>query len=149
MPFYESTFIVRQDVSSQQVENLAATLAQLVAEHGGTVAKTEHWGLKTLAYRIKKNRKGHYVMFGLDAPSAAISEFERNLRINEDVLRYMTIRVDSLETTTPSVMMQSRQARDDRRGGRGGEDRHFRRSGFRREGGEEAGPAEVQSGDNA
>jgi len=114
MPFYESTFIVRPDVSSQQVEALTAALTELVQANGGTVAKTEFWGLKSLAYRIKKNRKGHYVMLGLDAPAAAVGELERNLRINEDVMRYLTIRVGALDPG-PSAMMQARQGRDDRR----------------------------------
>ena len=114
MPFYESTFIVRQDVASQQVEALAATLGQLVQDQGGSVAKPEYWGLKSLAYRVKKNRKGHYVMLGLDAPSAAVKELERNLGINEDVLRYVTIRVETMDAT-PTVMMQAKQGRDDRR----------------------------------
>jgi small subunit ribosomal protein S6 len=114
MPLYESTFIVRQDVANQQVEALAATLGQLVQDQGGTVVKTEQWGLKSLAYRVKKNRKGHYVMLGLDAPPAAVAELERNLRINEDVLRYMTVKVEELDAN-PSVMMQAKQGRDDRR----------------------------------
>jgi small subunit ribosomal protein S6 len=124
MPFYESTFIVRQDVPVPQVESLTSSLAALVVERGGTVVKTESWGLKSLAYRIKKNRKGHYVMLGLDAPPAAVTELERNLRINEDVLRYLTVKVDKMDAT-PSAMMLSRHARDERRG-REGDDRRGR-----------------------
>ncbi len=118
MPLYESTFIARHDMSSQQVEALAGTLTEVVKENGGEVAKTEFWGLKTLAYRIKKNRKGHYVHFNLNASSASVQELERNMRLNEDVLRYLTVRVDELDPE-PSVMMQARAARDDRarRGG--------------------------------
>lgn len=114
MPFYESTFIVRPDVSSQQVEALVATMSELVQNNGGTVAKNEYWGLKSLAYRVNKNRKGHYVMLGLDAPPPAVAELERNLRINEDVLRYLTVRVEAIEEG-PSAMMQAKHGRDDRR----------------------------------
>ena len=112
MPFYENIFIARQDISTAQVEALADTFANLVAENGGKVEKREYWGLRNLSYRIKKNRKGHYVLFNLEAPAAAVSELERNMRINEDVLRYLTIRVEALETE-PSAMMQSRN-RDER-----------------------------------
>ncbi len=113
MPLYESTFIARHDISSQQVEGLAETFTSIVKENGGDVTKTELWGLKTLAYRIKKNRKGHYVFFNIDAPSAAVQELERNLRLNEDVLRYLTVRVDEL-SPDPSPMMQARASRDER-----------------------------------
>ncbi|MSP83049.1 MAG: 30S ribosomal protein S6 [Alphaproteobacteria bacterium] len=130
MPFYESTFIVRQDVASQQVEALAATLTQLVQDNGGTVVKTEHWGLKSLAYRVKKNRKGHYVMFGLDAPAAAVKEMERNLGINEDVLRYMTVRVAEMDAN-PTVMMQAKQGKDDRRRDDRFRDDRYREGGYR------------------
>ncbi len=120
MPLYESTFIARHDMSTRQVESLAEDLTTIVKDNGGEVAKTEFWGPRTLAYRIKKNRKGHYVFFNLDAPSDAVQEYERNLRLNEDVLRYMTVRVDELDPN-PSAIMQSRSARDDRsrRGGPG------------------------------
>ena len=112
MPFYENIFIARQDISTAQVEALADTFANLVAENGGKVEKREYWGLRNLSYRMKKNRKGHYVLFNLEAPATAVSELERNMRINEDVLRYLTIRVEALETE-PSAMMQSRN-RDER-----------------------------------
>ena len=112
MPFYENIFIARQDISTAQVEALADTFANLVAENGGKVEKREYWGLRNLAYRMKKNRKGHYVLFNLEAPPAAVNELERNMRINEDVLRYLTIRVEELEAE-PSAMMQSRN-RDER-----------------------------------
>jgi len=118
MALYESTYIARHDMSTQQIEGLAETMANLVREHGGEVTKTEHWGLKTLAYRIKKNRKGHYVFFNIDAPAETIAELERNLRLNEDILRYLTIRVDEHETE-PSAMLRARAGRDDR-GRRGG-----------------------------
>ena len=107
MPFYENVFIARQDVSAAQVEALAESFAGIVAQHGGTVTKREYWGLRNLAYRVKKNRKGHYMLFNLDAPPAAVNELERNMRINEDVLRYLTVRVEALEEG-PSAVMQNR-----------------------------------------
>ncbi len=113
MPLYESVFITRQDVPSGEVESLAETFAGIVGDNGGAVEKREYWGLRNLAYRIKKNRKGHYTMFHIDAPAAAVQEMERNMRISEDILRYLTIRVDAFEEG-PSVIMQSRSARDDR-----------------------------------
>ena len=113
MPLYESVFITRQDVPSGEVESLAETFAGIVGDNGGAVEKREYWGLRNLAYRIKKNRKGHYTMFHIDAPAAAVQEMERNMRISEDVLRYLTIRVDAFEEG-PSVIMQARSARDDR-----------------------------------
>ena len=119
MALYETVFIARQDISSAQAETLAETYSQMIAENGGQVTKTEHWGLKTLAFRMNKNRKGHYVLFNIDGPSAAVLEMERNMRINEDVLRYMSIRVDALEEG-PSAMMQNRD-RGGERGERGGE----------------------------
>ena len=119
MAFYETVFIARQDISSAQAEALAETYTQMIADNGGSVTKTEHWGLKTLAFRMNKNRKGHYVLFNIDAPSAAVLEMERNMRINEDVLRYMSIRVDEHEEG-PSAMMQNRGGdRSDRGGDRG------------------------------
>ena len=120
MPFYENVFIARQDISGAQVDQLADTFTQLIAEQGGEIKKREYWGLRNLAYRMKKNRKGHYVLFNIDAPPAAIAELERTMRINEDVLRFMTMRVEALEEG-PSAIMQSRGSRDDRprRGGYG------------------------------
>ncbi len=113
MPLYESVFIARQDISSQQVESLTENLTKIITENGGEIAKSEYWGLRNLAYRIKKNRKGHYVLFNIDAPAGAIQEYERNMRISEDVLRYLTIRIDELEEG-PSIQMQSRRAREER-----------------------------------
>ena len=113
MPLYENVFIARQDISGAQVDALADTFTQLVADNGGEVKKREYWGLRNLAYRMRKNRKGHYVLLNLSAPPAALAELERTMRINEDVIRYMTIRVDELEDG-PSVVMQSRGSRDDR-----------------------------------
>jgi len=144
MPYYESVFIARQDVSSAQVNGLADNFAEIIGTNGGQVTKREYWGLKTLAYRIKKNRKGHYVLFNIDGPWAAVAEMERNMRLNEDVLRYLTIKVDELEEG-PSAVMQGRGSRDERRGrggrdGRDGDDRRPRRRSA--EGGPEAGGEE-------
>ena len=113
MPLYENVFIARQDISGTQVDALADTFTQLIAEQGGEVKKREYWGLRNLAYRMNKNRKGHYMLFNIDAPAAAIAELERTMRINEDVLRYLTLRVDQLEEG-PSAVMQSRGSREDR-----------------------------------
>ena len=113
MSLYENIFIARQDISGAQVDALADTLTQLVTDNGGEIKKREYWGLRNLAYRMRKNRKGHYVLFNIDAPPAAIAELERTMRINEDVIRYLTIRVDALDEG-PSVIMQSRGSRDDR-----------------------------------
>ena len=112
MALYENVFIARQDVPATQVETLTNQFAELVTAQGGTVSKKEYWGLRSLAYRIKKNRKGHYTLLNIDAPPAAVAEMERNMRISEDVLRLLTVRVDALEEG-PSAMLQSR-ARDDR-----------------------------------
>lgn len=121
MPLYESVLIARQDVSSSNVEELSSQLQQVVQDNGGSVEKTEQWGLKTLAYRIKKNRKGHYVMFGLNAPAEAVQELERTMRYNEDVIRFLTVRVEELPEG-PSVMMERKDKKDAPRGGdrRGG-----------------------------
>ena len=113
MPLYETVFIARQDIPAQEAEGLAERFSDIVTESGGSVARCEYWGLRTLAYRIKKNRKGHYTMLHIDAPSDAVSEMERNMRLNEDVLRYLTIRMESLDES-PSIIMQSRIAREER-----------------------------------
>jgi small subunit ribosomal protein S6 len=124
MSLYENIFIARQDISGAQVDALADTFTQLVTDNGGEVKRREYWGLRNLAYRMRKNRKGHYVLFNIDAPPAAIAELERTMRINEDVIRYLTIRVDALEEG-PSVIMQSRGSRDDRqRRGSGDRERY-------------------------
>src|SRR4029077_353356 len=112
MPLYENIFIARQDATAAQVEALTETFAGIIAEQGGQVTKREYWGLRNLAYRIKKNRKGHYMLLNIDAPAAAVAEMERNMRISEDILRFLTVRVEALEEG-PSAMLQSR-ARDDR-----------------------------------
>src|SRR3954463_7394053 len=113
MPLYENVFIARQDISGTQVDALADTFTQLIGEQGGEVKKREYWGLRNLAYRMKKNRKAHYMLLNIDAPPAAIAELERTMRINEDVLRYLTLRVDALEEG-PSPVMQNRGSREDR-----------------------------------
>ncbi|WP_135079151.1 30S ribosomal protein S6 [Terasakiella sp. SH-1] len=113
MAFYESVFIARQDASASQVEGLQDSLAAVIQENGGKVEKREYWGLRNIAYRMKKNRKGHYVLFNIDAPSAAIDEFDRQLRLNEDVIRHLVVRVDELDEEQ-SIMMQKGRDRDDR-----------------------------------
>lgn len=129
MPLYESVFIARQDVSTPQVEALADEFASVIEQNGGKVTKREAWGLKGLAYKIKKNRKGHYMLFNLDAPSEAIAEMERQMRIHEDILRYLTVRVDELEEG-PSIVMRSRHSdeRPRRRGEGGGSRGSYDRS---------------------
>lgn len=119
MPFYENVFIARQDIAGTQADTLADTFAAIIEQGGGKVTKKENWGLRSLAFRMQKNRKGHYLLLNIDAPSAAVLEMERNMRLNEDVLRYLTVRVDALEEGQ-SVMLQKRD-RDDRgeRGDRG------------------------------
>jgi len=127
MPLYEHVFLARQDLAQAQVDALAENATKIIEDNGGKVVKTETWGLRSLAYRIAKNRKAHYVMLELDAPAAALAELERQTGINEDVIRYMTIRVDELEKG-PSAMMR-RQERDRERGPRG--DDRGDRGGFR------------------
>jgi small subunit ribosomal protein S6 len=112
MAYYENVFIARQEISAAQVDALSDQFTAVLSENGGGVKKKEYWGLKTLAYRIKKNRKGHYVLLNIDAPPAAVHEMERQMRINEDILRFLTVRVDELEEGQ-SAMQQSR-GREDR-----------------------------------
>lgn len=119
MALYECVYIARQDISTSQVEGLTEQFTTLISENGGAVKKTEYWGLRNLAYKVKKNRKGHYVLLNLDAPHAAVSELERVMGLNEDVLRTLVLRVDALEDG-PSVFMQTRNDRDSR-GGRSGD----------------------------
>ncbi len=131
MPHYEHVFLARQDLATAQVDALSETFTKIITDHNGRVAKNEYWGLRSLAYRINKNRKAHYVMFNLDAPPAAITELERQVGLSEDILRFMTVRVNTLEEG-PSAMMQKRD-RDDRDGERGGRpDRGDRFGGERR-----------------
>ncbi len=111
MPLYESIMIVRQDVTAAQVDALADGFSEILTNNGGSIERREYWGLRTLAYRIKKNRKGHYVLFNIDAPSESVQEMERNIRLNEDVLRYLTIRVDEARPE-PSPIMQGKGDRE-------------------------------------
>ena len=119
MPLYEHVFLARQDLAQAQVDALAETATNIIESNGGRVVKTETWGLRNIAYRIQKNRKAHYVALDFEAPAPVVAELERQTQINEDVIRYMTIRVDAHEQG-PSAMMR-RNERDERgdRGGRG------------------------------
>jgi small subunit ribosomal protein S6 len=105
MPLYEHVFLARQDLSQAQVDALAATATAIVEEGQGKVTKTEAWGLKNIAYKIKRNRKAHYVMLNIEAPAGVVAELERQTAINEDVIRWLTVRVDEHEAE-PSVMMR-------------------------------------------
>ena len=118
MPLYEHVFLARQDLSQAQVDALAQNATHIIEDNEGKVTKTETWGLKTLAYKIQKNRKAHYVMLNIEAPAGVVAELERQTRVNEDVIRFLTIRVDELETE-PSVQMRKTE-RSDRKGGRDG-----------------------------
>ena len=117
MPLYEHVFLARQDLAQAQVDALSENATKIITDNGGSIVKNESWGLRSLAYRIAKNRKAHYVLLEVDAPAAAVAELERQTGINEDVLRFMTIRVDAHEAG-PSAMMR-RSDRDRERGGRG------------------------------
>ena len=132
MPLYEHVYLARQDLSAQQVEELTAQLTGVVGEMGGKVAKSEYWGVKSLAFRIRKNRKAHMTLLNIDAPPAAINEIERQERLNEDVLRYLTIRVEEHEEGPSAMMRKADRDREDRgeRGERGGG--RFRDRGERR-----------------
>jgi small subunit ribosomal protein S6 len=116
MALYEHMLIARQDISAQAVDALATHLKTIVETEGGKVEKQEYWGLRTLAFRIKKNRKGHYVLLNLNAPAKAIFELERQLKINEDVLRFITVRVEGFEQSNSSRKRERDEARDGREG---------------------------------
>ena len=119
MPHYEHIYLARPDVTAQQVETLTEQMKALIATHGGSVSKVEPWGLKSLTYRIRKNRKAHFTLMNVTAPPAAITELERQLGINEDVIRFITIRVEEHEAG-PSAMLRKREESDrDDRGPRG------------------------------
>jgi small subunit ribosomal protein S6 len=120
MPLYEHVFLARQDLAQAQVDALAENAQQIIESQAGKVTKVESWGLRSLAYKIAKNRKAHYVMLNIDAPAGVVAELERQTQINEDVIRYMTVRVETLEEGQ-SVMMRKGE-RNDRRGGRGDRD---------------------------
>jgi small subunit ribosomal protein S6 len=132
MALYEHVFLARQDVSAQQVETMTETFKGVIEAAGGQVTKIEYWGVKSLAYRIKKNRKAHFALMNISAPAAGLAEMERQMKINEDLVRFMTIKVEALEEG-PSAMMQRREReerrdreraerRDDGYGFEGGED---------------------------
>ena len=114
MAFYEHVLIARQDISAQQAEQLNEELKALIEGQGGHIAKIEYWGLRNLTYRIKKNRKGHYSLLAIDAPAAAVKEMERQLSINEDVLRYLTVRVEELDLDLSPVLARRDREREDR-----------------------------------
>ncbi len=117
MPLYETVLIARNDVTQQQVETLADQIAAQLEADGGAIRKREYWGLRALSYRIKKNRKGHYLLLGIDAPTALITEMERQLGLNEDVLRFMTIRLEEIDEAPSAIL--SRRSDDRERGFRG------------------------------
>ena len=114
MPLYEHTFIARQDLSNAQAEGLIEHFSTVLADNGGTAVMSEYWGVKTMAYKINKNRKGHYAYLRSDAPAEAVQEMERLMRLHDDVMRVLTIKVDA-HAEGPSVQMQKRDERDDRR----------------------------------
>ena len=121
MALYEHTFLARQDLAQAQVDALAEAATKIVTDNQGKVVKTETWGLRSIAYKIAKNRKAHYVMLDIDAPAAAVAELERQTGINEDVIRFMTIRVDEHENGPSAMMRRQERDRSDRgdRGDRG------------------------------
>jgi len=121
MPLYEHILLGRQDISAQQFEGLVETYQAIIKDNGGSIEKTENWGIKNLAYKIKKNRKAHFALMNIDAPHEAVAEMERQMGISTDVIRFLTLRMDELDSG-PSAMMK-RGDRDDRRGGRGDRDR--------------------------
>src|SRR2546425_10059657 len=127
MPLYEHVFLTRQDASAQQVEELTAQFKAIIEQMGGKVAKVEQWGVKSLSYRLRKNRKAHFMLLNIDAPSAVINEIERQERLNEDVIRYLSVRVDEHEEGPSAMMRKVDRDRDDR--GFGFRDRD--RGGFR------------------
>jgi len=120
MPMYEHVFLARQDLANAQVDAMSEAFTKVITDLDGRVAKNEYWGLRSLAYRIKKNRKAHYVMFNIDAPAAAIAELERQVGLSEDILRFMTVRVDIMEEG-PSAMMRRNESRERDREGRDGD----------------------------
>jgi small subunit ribosomal protein S6 len=119
MALYEHIIIARQDISPQQAEALNDTLKHLIEDLGGHVAKIEYWGLRNLTYRIKKNRKGHYSLLALDAPSPAVKEMERQISLNEDVLRFLTVRVEEIDLELSPVLARRDRDRERDRGDRG------------------------------
>ena len=147
MPLYEHVFLARQDISQAQVEALTKEYTTVIEEGGGKVGKTEYWGLKTIAFKIKKNRKAHYSLLNIDAPPAAVAEMERRMGLSTDVIRFMTVRVSEHETE-PSVQMRKGD-RDDRRDGEGSDDRRERRRTLRSKIGEGGKILKIRSGDGS
>jgi small subunit ribosomal protein S6 len=129
MALYEHVFLARQDLAQAQVDALAEAATKIIQDNDGKVVKTETWGLRSLAYRIAKNRKAHYVMLEIDAPGSVVAELERQTQINEDVIRYMTVKVDEHEAG-PSVMMRKNERDRERRGERGDRNDRGPRGGF-------------------
>lgn len=119
MPLYEHVFLARQDLAQAQVDALAENATKIIQDNGGKVVKTETWGLRSLAYRIQKNRKAHYVMLEVEAPAPVVAELERQTQINEDVVRYMTIKVDAHEAGPSAMMRRSERSERGDRGDRG------------------------------
>jgi small subunit ribosomal protein S6 len=119
MALYEHVFLARQDLAQAQVDQLAENATKIIEENNGRVVKTETWGLRSLAYRIAKNRKAHYVMLEIDAPAGVVAELERQTQINEDVIRFMTVKVDKLEEGPTVMMRKSERSERGDRGGRG------------------------------
>ena len=113
MRLYESVIIARQDISTAQVETLIGEFSAIIENGGGSIKKNEYWGLRSLAYRIKKNRKGHYVMLNIEADSETLNEYERIMGLNEDILRFLNIRIDEV-SEEPSIMMQAKSERNER-----------------------------------
>ena len=164
MAYYENIFIARQEISPAQVDALVEKFTGIVTEGGGTVTKKEYWGLRSLSYRMKKNRKAHYVLLNLDAPPAAVKELERNEGLDEDVLRFITVRVEALEEGQSAMMRRDRDDRGDFggggrgfggpgrggfRGGPGGGRGGFRDEGGRGRGRDGEGSAAPAEGENA
>jgi small subunit ribosomal protein S6 len=129
MALYEHVFLARQDLAQAQVDALAEAATKIIEDNNGKVVKTETWGLRSLAYRIAKNRKAHYVMLEIDAPGSVVAELERQTQINEDVIRYMTVKVDAHEAG-PSVMMRKNERDRERRSERGERNDRGPRGGF-------------------
>ena len=132
MPLYEHVFLARQDASAQQVEELTTQMTGIVEQLGGKVTKTENWGVRSLTYRMNKNRKAHFMLLNIDGPAAVVAEIERQERISEDIIRYLTVRVEELEEGPSAMMRKSDRDRDERGGGfRGDREGGFGGGGFR------------------
>ncbi len=117
MPLYEHVFLARQDASAQQVEDFTTQITGVIEGLGGKVTKTENWGVRSLTYRMNKNRKAHFMLLNIDGPAAVVSEIERQERINEDIIRYLTVRVEELEEGPSAMMRKAERDRDERGGG--------------------------------